>query len=371
VSDIGSTIRRHWVELAWAAFAAANLVVILVIGRWETIPFHFVWVSLTLLYGYRVWGLRATFAVLVGVMVTTGAALIYAVLQTKEPWDEVTEVPLMAGMFLAMVWHARRAQAATERARAAAASEHRLRGLQRSFVRDASHQLRTPITVARGHAELIRQAVDDRQVARDVDVVLDELRRLSRMSERLLLIAASEDPGFLRKERMELEPFVVGIVGRWMGTAKRTWRVEVVEDGTVPADEERLAQALDALLENALEFTREGDAINVVARAHGSDVIVEVNDTGSGFDPDLLGRIFEPFARGTPDRVRHQGGTGLGLAIVKAIVDAHGGSVRVANGTGAGSTVQLRLPGFTPSDEDGSRGALVAGNGHPEPKRLD
>src|SRR5213593_3916174 len=114
MSDIGSKLRRHWLEVGWGLFASANLAVILLLDRWETIPFHLIWVSLTLLYGLRVWSVRTTATVLAVVMLTTGLALWWTVTHGAERPDELSEVPLMAAMFVAMVWHARRRQAAME-----------------------------------------------------------------------------------------------------------------------------------------------------------------------------------------------------------------------------------------------------------------
>ena len=88
MSDIASTLRRHWVEVAWGAFAAVNVAVILTLTDWETIPFHFVWVSLTLVYGFRVWRLRTTMIVLLVVFVVTGAALAWTVSRGGEGPDE-------------------------------------------------------------------------------------------------------------------------------------------------------------------------------------------------------------------------------------------------------------------------------------------
>src|SRR3954464_1689355 len=145
------------------------------LDEWQTVPFHLVWVSLTILYGFRVWRLGAMAFVLIVVGLTAGAAL-----GGGSGVDEMTEVPLMSAMFLAMVWHARRREAALAAANAAAARE-------RDFIRDASHLLRTPITVARGHAELVAAGADG-QNAQDLGVVVDELGRLSRISSRLLVL---------------------------------------------------------------------------------------------------------------------------------------------------------------------------------------
>ena len=347
MSAIESTLRRHWVEVAWGAFAAANVAVILTLTDWETIPFHFVWVSLTLVYGFRLWRLGTTMVVLLIVIAVTGAALAWTVSRGGEGPDELTEVPLMAAMFLAMVWHAHRRQLALEETKRLAESEHRLLEGQREFVRDASHELRTPITVARGHAELIRDSGIDGQVAKDADVVLEELGRLSRLSERLLILTAADHPGFLSKEAVQVEPFVVELMRRWSPTAKRAWRVQVAAEGTVCADRERLGTALDALLENAVKATAEGGSIAVGCRSDGAGrLALEVTDDGRGIDTVDLSRIFERFSTLEPDRSGNNGGTGLGLSIVKAIAEAHGGSIAVESEEGRGATFRISLSGF-------------------------
>lgn len=347
--DIASTLRRRWVEVAWAVFAAVNVAVILALSDWETIPFHFVWVSLTLVYGFRAWRLRPTMIVLLAVIAVSGVALAWTVLQTDEGLDELAEVPLMAAMFVAMVWHTHRRQEAIEETRRLAESEHRLLEGQRAFVRDASHELRTPITVARGHAELIRDSGVNGQVSADADVVLDELNHLSRLSERLLILTAASTPGFLSTSELEVEPLVVGLMHRWSPTARRAWRVSVRAEGTIRADRERLETALDSLLENAVKATDDDGTISVECRSYGDLLELEVADDGKGIRPDDLPRIFEHFARIEPDRARGNGGTGLGLSIAKAIVEAHGGSIAVASSEGRGATFRIRLSGFRPA----------------------
>jgi len=346
MSDIGFKLRKHWVEIAWGLFAVANAAVIVVLSKWTTVPFHFIWVSLTLVYGYRVWSTRATWSVLAGVTLVTGVALVWSVTRVDERPDELTEVPLMAAMFVAMVWHARRARAASEEVQRLAESEHRLLERQREFVRDASHELRTPITVARGHAELIRSAQCPPQAAEDLEIVLDELDRLSRVSERLLILAGAEHPNFLRRRPVALGKLLAGMNRRWSAAVPRRWNVRVAGDGTVLADEERLGFAIDALIENAVKFTREGDQITVVGGGAGNEAVIEVSDNGEGIPLDRQDAIFDRFTRVDSGRSRASGGTGLGLAIVKAIVEAHGGTVTVQSEPGKGSTFRISLPFF-------------------------
>jgi two-component system OmpR family sensor kinase len=330
-----SLIAQRWPELLWGLFAAANVAVMLWLQEWQTVPFHFVWVSLTILYGFRVWKPASTAAVLVVVGVTTGYALWRAAVNSGSGIDEMTEVPLMSAMFVAMVWHARRREAAMAKVR-----ESRER--ERDFIRDASHLLRTPITVARGHAELLAASASG-QAAQDVDTVVDELQRLSRISDRLLVLASSEHPNFTSVRPVSLTSLVDATVRRWsVAAADREWRCETPGGGTVRADEERLVAAIDALVENAVKATRPGDSIVVTGGAEGEDAVVEVRDTGAGIDADTLPRIFDRFAR----KPHAKGGTGLGMPIVKAIVEAHGGSIAVASTPGKGTSVRLRLPGF-------------------------
>jgi signal transduction histidine kinase len=348
MSDIGSTLRRRWVEVLCGLFAALNILVIVLTLRWETIPFHFIWVSLTIVYGFRVWRLRSTLIVLAAVTILTGIALTFTVIRGHEKLDELAEVPLMAAMFVAMVWHALRRQAAIEEANRLADSEHRLLEAQREFVSDASHELRTPITIARGHVELIRDSGLDPQAGQDVEVVLDELGRLSKLSERLLILAAAEHPGFLSLQSVVIEPLIAGVERRWQGAAARSWQVRVSDHGSVRLDRERFEIALDAVIENAVKATEEGDPIRIEARGDAGDLIVEVADDGAGIPDEQLRRIFDRFARPDPDRTRGGGGTGLGLPIARAIARSHGGELTAESTVGRGSVLRFRLPGFEP-----------------------
>ena len=167
-----------WLDLAWGAFAALNLAAIVVFQHWETIPFHFIWISVTLVYGFRIWPAKPTLWVLAAVIVTTFLAIGLDVWRRTEPVDELNEVPLMAAMFWAMVWHARRRLAADMQRVPSASRTARLLATQRRFLQDASHQLRTPITIAPGPRRTAGPRAGGPPERRDIGVVVGELIRL-------------------------------------------------------------------------------------------------------------------------------------------------------------------------------------------------
>jgi signal transduction histidine kinase len=336
-------LRRRSVEVAWFAFSIANLLAMMRWERWETIPFHFIWVSLTLVYGFRVWQPGSTGLTLGGVAASTGVLILIDAERGTQEWGELFEVPLMSAMFLAMVWHARRRQDALGIVEQHAARLESLLERQERFLHDASHELRTPITIARGHLEVLRRT--SANGGPELDVSLDELDRMERIVERLLLLARADQPNFVAPQEVELDHFLEDVFMRWSEVAPRAWKLGSLAPGTLRADPEQLRITLDALLENAVKYSEPGDGIELTARASGSEVVIEVSDEGIGVPDEALSRIFERFARADAARSRAQGGVGLGLAIVDAIVKAHGGRSSVRR-RGRGSTFAVHLPGF-------------------------
>jgi signal transduction histidine kinase len=340
LSGVRARIRRYRVELLWAAFALANYAAMIAFPYWETVPFHFVWISLTLLYGFRVWPMGATMTVLGFVMAFTGASIFLDAFSGSQEWGELFEVPLMAAMFLAMVWHARRRVEAVRVAEGEAEERRAMLESQERFIHNASHELRTPLTIARGHLELLA----NHGLADELDIALDELGRMDGIIERLLLLAAADQRDFLQLDEVELEPFLEDVFMRWSDVAPRAWRLGPLAPVKLFVDPERLRTALDALLENAIKYTDEHDAIELRARIAGpNQVLIVVEDEGCGVQEEALSRIFERFSRADAARTRSTGGVGLGLAIVDAIAKAHGGRCMMHN-TGHGSIFALHLP---------------------------
>jgi signal transduction histidine kinase len=336
--------RAHWVDIAWIAFIVLNLVAMRLIPAWQTVPFLTIWVSLTLVYGFRLWRLGSTVLTVTVVTLATGGLIGWQVLRGKQDLDYLAEVPLLATMFVVMAWHSRRRLAAMEEMKRV--SEHNLRLLdhQRQFLQDVSHELGTPITIALGRTELITQAATDEAIATDARVAVDELLRMRRLASRMMLLAATDSPDFLHITRVDVADFLMETLHRWSQTRRR-WSLGPLAEASVEADEDRLTLALDALIENAVDHTDPAGRIELSARRDGESVILAVTDSGSGIPAGEVGRIFGRFTRVDPGRNRQTGGFGLGLAVVKAIAEAHHGSVRVQSTMDRGSVFELILPG--------------------------
>jgi signal transduction histidine kinase len=348
--------RPRWLDIAWAVVALLNLAAIGVFARWEIIPFHLIWISLTVVYGFRVWAARPTLWLLVALMMASTAAIGLDVSRGTQPLVELTEVPLMAVMFLAVAWHARREAAANREWHLISDENASLLASQRRFLQDAAHQLRTPITIALGHAELLARELPGIQEGQDIRVVLGELTRLRRIAERLLVIAAAEAPDFLRPEPVCLDRFTMEVIRRWRPAAARHWQLGRLDKVTVYADKDRLGQAVDALLDNAVRHTRTGDFIklSVLSGTPGGPTRLLIADGGSGIPAGQIHHIFERFRTVGDDASR---GTGLGLALVRAVARAHGGDARVRSTPGEGSEFELLLPVKTAAGDQGSAAA--------------
>jgi len=336
-------------DILWAVFVGLNLAAMRLLPEWQTVPFLAIWVSLTLIYALRLWRLQPALLTLAVVTLATGGIIGAQVIRGQQDADYLVLVPLVGVMFLVMVWHGRRRLAALEEKVAALeevqrVSRENLRLLerQRLFLLDASHELGTPITVALGHAELIEQAADG-EVADDARVVVTELGRLRKQASRMLLLASADDPGFLELAPFPLDTLVMNALERW-GYTPRRWRLGEVAEVSVTGDQERLAVALDALLENAIAHTGPEDLVELSVRLADGQAVFAVTDSGSGIPADELERIFDRFSRGHRGSNRESGGFGLGLPTVRAIAEAHHGSVRVRSTVGEGSTFELLIP---------------------------
>jgi len=213
-------------------------------------------------------------------------------------------------------------------------------GSQRRFLSDAGHELRTPITIVRGHLEVMGDDPEERRET--VELVTDELDRMARLVDDLLLLARAQRPDFLRPEPITLEDFGEEMVAKASAIAPRKWWLERGDPAVIEADRQRLTQAVLGLAQNAADHTREDDEIAFGAEHRDGEARLWVRDTGPGIDYDDQSRLFDRFQRGRGAARRE--GIGLGLALVRAIAEAHGGRVELSSRPGRGATFTVVLP---------------------------
>ena len=217
-------------------------------------------------------------------------------------------------------------------------------GSQRRFLDDASHELKTPITIVRGQLELLS---DDPEERRDtIALVTDELDRMSRIVNDLLVLAKAEQPDFLRLETVDVAELTDDLYAKVGTLERREWRLEGTGRGSILADPQRLTQAIVQLAENAAKHTEDGDLIAIGTLVVDGRAHLWVRDSGPGIPRAEQDEIFDRFVRGTGGRRLE--GAGLGLSIVQAIAQAHGGRVELQSSTGRGAMFTLVIPAGGP-----------------------
>lgn len=209
---------------------------------------------------------------------------------------------------------------------------------QRQLLDDAGHELRTPLTVLRGHLEVL-DTDDPEDIAATRTLLLDEIDRMSRLVNDLLMLAKARRPDFVAAHPTDVEALTHGAVDRAKALADRTWLLDGVARQSAHVDGQRITQALLQLSDNAVRHTSPGDEIGIGSRLHEGRLELWVRDTGTGVEPTLRTQVFERFARAE----RNDEGFGLGLSIVSAIAEAHGGDV-VLDDTEIGATFRIRIP---------------------------
>jgi len=212
---------------------------------------------------------------------------------------------------------------------------------QKQFISDAGHELRTPITVIRGHLELLGDDPEER--AEVIEIVTDELDRMSRLVDDLLLLAKARRPDFLRLEDVDLDVLTEELLAKATALAPRDWRLEAIGAGRLSGDRQRLVQAVMNLARNAAEHTAEGDRIGLGSELRPGEARIWVSDSGPGVPAGERELIFERFVRAEHGG-RNAEGAGLGLAIARAVVVAHGGHIEVGGRDGQGATFTIVVP---------------------------
>jgi len=229
----------------------------------------------------------------------------------------------------------------------------KLERIRRDFVANVSHEFKTPLTAIQGFAEtLLAGAMDDPQNRlRFLQIILDHSRRLARLTDDLLELSRMDaDRVDLEVDRLSVSQFVQSCIETTQrSAAEKNLRVSVNLKTSLPdiaADRRRLAEVLQNLLDNAVQYTPSGGRITVSASSEGDEVEFTVSDTGIGIPKVDQPRIFERFYRVDVARSREVGGTGLGLSIAKHLVEAHGGRIWVESEVGQGSQFHFTVPVF-------------------------
>ena len=220
---------------------------------------------------------------------------------------------------------------------------------ERSFVADAGHELRTPLSILRTEMELAGKPNRTREeLAAAVQSAAEETDRLARVAEALLLLAREQDDRFLRRERVDVRAMLeAGTAG--MATRARDRRAQIELEVSPPGltaawDEDLMRQVLSNLVDNALRYGQAKGTVRVIASGFAGRVVLRVQDDGPGFPDEFLPHAFERFRRADTARSSAEGGAGLGLAIVSLIATAHGGRARAANLPGRGAEVAVEIP---------------------------
>jgi len=242
--------------VAWLLLWLICVIAIAVAPKWQVIPLDTMWLSLALLYGFRLRPNRRALALITTAFVSTAAAIGADALRGLHLDESVEQMPLLAMIVGEMAWKANR-RTAKDKIVIGAEAE-RMLAVQRQFLQDASHQLRTPITIALGHAELLAQELAGQQ-QRDMDVVVGELDRLKALSEHLLLVALSENPRFLIRQPADLDVLAADLLHRWEPTEPRRWRLGQLDPVRAQVDAERFEQEAQAIA------SLQGEAQNIQA----------------------------------------------------------------------------------------------------------
>jgi len=307
----------------------------------ETIPYHIVWAAYALMYGLGNWTLRRALVGLAFGTAATGVTFVSRAAAGVITWQETAEIPLMSLLMVLMVVHMRRRQLAlaavtvmAERISAQAQNRERLTRL-------TSHELRTPLTIARGHLELVLARENDPYLRRDLDVVDDELVRLTRVSERLVRVISLQGDAAL--ERVDADAVLRQTAERWAPVAPRRWSVEA-HAGTYDGSAERLRASLDTLIENALRYTTDGDTIRLTGARTVDRIEVGVADSGSGLSEDQIDLINDATDEHGDAPSDPLSQTGLGLGLVRGVVAARGGRLIASRSREGGAQLVMLIP---------------------------
>lgn len=327
----------------WLMWASVCLVFMVMFPGLETAPYHLGYAGLALAFGLEVWSTLRAYAALGTYTLVSGAVLVERASSEAIAWGETVEIPLMCLLMGLVIWHIgnrREALAVVTRQ----ANRDRDQALRRErIVRLTSHEMRTPLTIATGYVDLMWHSVTDSDQVRDLIIIQDELDRIARACDRLLrMIRYHED---VPTRAVDLDLLLAGLEQRWRVVEPRTWTVDA-SVGMAVCSEERLRACLDTLVENALRYTKPGDAIRVFGRRYPRHVTLGVADGGEGLSAEQIRSVNEgtQHLHGIAPTVDERSGTGLGLSLVREVIESRGGELQAYRAPEGGTMIMLTLP---------------------------
>ena len=330
----------------WICIAAACAVLMWLLPGSETVPYHLAWAAFALCFGLEVWSRRATWVALVLFSVVTGVILLDRAASGVIDTQEAAEIPLMLALMALMAWHVRRRQQAVADVTVLADRERREARARELLTRRTSHEMRSPLTIARGYVEVLAGRLRGTEYAAELGVVDEELERLTRVCERLVRTMRAQQE--LEVDDVDLDDVLSRTVTGWAAVADRRWLV-TAKAGRMRCSAERMRACLDTLVENAVRYTKAGDTIELYGRTGpGGSVSIGVADSGPGFAAEAPIPVGRGAAASMPlgsmqlevigDELSQ---TGLGLGLVEEIVARRGGTVRTGVSRWGGAEVEL------------------------------
>jgi len=223
---------------------------------------------------------------------------------------------------------------------------------EKQFTSDASHELRTPITVIRAQSEKILRRKDLNEECKEtLKIIKKQSDYMGHLIEQLLLLARSDSgKQIIEKEQFDIHELVEIVAGEFRAIAENK-NIKIIteqsrETLSILADQSMIIQLLLNLMDNAIKYTPEGGEVEIITGKRDEKLIIKIKDTGRGIPKEEQDNIFKRFYRVDKSRSRKKGGTGLGLAICEWIVESHEGSIEFESRTGIGTTFIIKLPVF-------------------------
>ncbi|MHB9003035.1 MAG: sensor histidine kinase [Coriobacteriia bacterium] len=225
---------------------------------------------------------------------------------------------------------------------------------QRRFVADASHELRTPVAVIRGHVDMLRRpGQSDTDRAEEIRVIDDEITRMQRLLDDLLALARVQAAPMRAFQPLLVPTMLEEIAARAASLGTRHFRRRCEPDLWIQGDPDALEQALQNIVRNAVEHTGDDGTIELACSVEGDLIVIEIADDGPGIRDTDLPRVFDRFYRAPGPRHAESGGSGLGLAIARQLIQAHCGTVIAGNRETGGAVFRVELPrAETPTDDE-------------------